>query len=218
MGRSKINGQMPMVMARVSAEERMDWVDYDLTGDGWINPHKFDHPDIGEVWIGGSLKKHISRTPPSRYIEQEAERNAIFVMYCASQFPKVEIDEIEVIPATQNLYWVDISVKNEKVYPTFSDRSLKLKRAVQDKLNFSSSDNVKLLVVPEGSTRIDPLDNQSSCKSVSKKETELRLKGKDSQKFRYLVEMNGSKGWVEFDLISKNGGKDKKRVDIKVQN
>lgn len=203
---------------RVSAEERMDWIDYDLTGDGWINPHKFDHPDIGEIWIGGSLKKHISRTPPSRYIEQEAERNAMFVMYCANQFPKVEIDEVEVIPATQNLYWVDISVKNDKVYPTFSDRSLKLKRAVQDKLNFLSSDNVKLLEVPEGSTKIDPLDNQSSCKTISKKETELRLKGKDSQKFRYLVEMTGSKGWVEFDLISKNGGKDKKRVDIKVQN
>jgi len=201
---------------RVSAEERMTWIDLDLNGEGWVIPHKVNHPDLGEIWIGGTQKKHMSRTPPWRYIEQETERNALFVMYCASQFPKVEIDEVKVYPATENLYWVDITVKNDKVYPTSSDRSVKLEKAVQDKLSFSSSNNVKMLKVPDGSTIIDPLNRGTSCKTISTKDTEFRLKGKDSQKFRYLVEMSGSNGWVEFDLVSKNGGKDKKRVDIKL--
>ncbi|MFC2118366.1 M14 family metallopeptidase [Bacteroidota bacterium] len=203
---------------RVSEEERMNWIDTDLNNEGWVEPHKYTHPDIGEVWIGGTQKKHMSRTPPGRYIEQEAERNALFVIYCASQFPKVEIDEVNITPATQNLYWVDISVKNDKIYPTSSDRSVKLKKAVEDKLSFSSSNNITLLEVPEGSTIIDPLNRQTSCKTISKKETEFRLKGKETLKFRYLVEMKGDKGWINFDLISKNGGKDNKKVDINIGN
>jgi len=32
-------------------------------------------------------------------------------------------------PATGDLFWVDAVVKNDRVDPTFSDRSLQLKRA-----------------------------------------------------------------------------------------
>ena len=95
-------------------------------------PHKCNHPDLGEIWIGGTRKKHMSRTPPARYIKMEAEKNVIFVMYCASQFPKVEIEETAITPATNELYWVEVAVKNDRVYPTASDRALKLKRAVME--------------------------------------------------------------------------------------
>jgi hypothetical protein len=69
-------------------------------GEGWIAPHAIKHPDLGETWIGGTARKHVGRTPPARYIETEALRNANFVLYCASQFPRVEIAEIRVVPAT----------------------------------------------------------------------------------------------------------------------
>ncbi|MDZ7739277.1 MAG: M14 family metallopeptidase [Bacteroidales bacterium] len=119
---------------RVSDEEFMKWIDLDLAGEGWIDPHKVDHPDLGEVWIGGSAKKHMQRTPPSRYIEMEAEKNARFVMYCVSQFPKVKINDVRVKAVTGNIYQVDVTVENESVYPTASDRSVQLKRSTPDVL------------------------------------------------------------------------------------
>jgi len=100
-------------------------------------PHKVNHPDLGEIWIGGTMKKHIGRTPPARYIESEAFRNMQFVLYCASQFPKVEIDEITVTPSTGDLLWVDVTVKNDRVYPTISDRDLERGWVDQDRLTFS---------------------------------------------------------------------------------
>ncbi|TES88055.1 MAG: hypothetical protein E3J94_08660, partial [Desulfobacteraceae bacterium] len=124
---------------RVSDEEYLKWIDIELAGEGWIMPHKCSHPDLGEIWIGGTRKKHTQRTPPARYIEMEALKNAQFVMYCTSQFPKVEIDDVTVRPATHNLYWVEVAVKNDRVYPTASDRSIKLKRVVKDKITFNSS-------------------------------------------------------------------------------
>ncbi len=107
---------------RVSDEEYIKWIDIDLNEEGWINPHKVNHPDLGEIWIGGSRKKHMGRTPPSRYIEMEAIKNVQFVMYCVNQFPKVEIENTMVTPAAKDLFWVDVVVKNDRVYPTISDR------------------------------------------------------------------------------------------------
>ena len=46
------------------------------------------------------------------------------------------------------------------------------------------------------------------------KETEFWLKGNDTQTFRYLIKKGGGKGWIEAEIISERGGKDKKRLTI----
>ena len=203
---------------RVTDDEYLMWIDTELTGEGWIDPHKVNHPDLGEIWIGGSRKKHMQRTPPARYIEQEAFKNAQFVLYCASQFPKVEIDEVSVTPATQNLYWVEVMVKNDRVYPTSSDRSVQLKRAVMDKMTVGSSNNISVVDIPEGPVIVDPLNNTASSVAMAKGTAEFRLGGKETKRFCTLVKMDGSQGWVEFKVESKHGGTATKRVNIKVGN
>jgi hypothetical protein len=35
----------------VSDDEFSKWIDIELLGEGWIEPHKFKHPDLGEIWI-----------------------------------------------------------------------------------------------------------------------------------------------------------------------
>lgn len=203
---------------RVSDDEYLKWIDTELTGEGWINPHKVVHPDLGEIWIGGTRMKHTQRTPPARYIEEEAFKNAQFVLYCASQFPKVEIDEVVVKPATQNLFWVEVAVKNDRVYPTSSDRAVELKRAVKDKLTLSSSNNISVVEIPAGATIVDPLNNTASREAMAKGTAEFRLKGKETLRCCALVKMDGSQGWVEFKVTSQHGGTDTKRVNIKVGN
>ena len=201
---------------RVSDVEQLKWIDIELNGEGWINPHKVKHPDLGEIWIGGTPKKHMRRTPPSRYIEMEAEKNAQFVLYCASQFPRVEISDISMTPATDKLYWVEVAVKNPKVFPTASDRSVQLKRYTKDKITLKGSNNIKHVAVPKGTTILDPQDDGSKFETISVKGAEFRLKGKETLRFCALIEMSGSQGWVEFTVVSKNGGTVKKKINIKV--
>ncbi|MCX6577977.1 MAG: M14 family metallopeptidase [Candidatus Aminicenantes bacterium] len=203
---------------RVSDQEMMKWIDIELGGEGWINPHKVKHPDLGEVWLGGTAKKHISRTPPARYMEEEALRNTQFILYSASQFPKVEIDRVEVRPATDNLLWVEVSVKNGSLYPTSSDRTVQMRRDVKDKLTIDTSGNVKQLEVPEGQTILDPTNPTDRMQTPKGKTAEFRLAGKSSQKFAYLVKMDGGSGWIEFEVSSKFGGTAKKRVNLQVGN
>ena len=213
---------------RVSGEENMKWIDLDLKGDGWIMPHKAKHADLGDIWIGGSSKKHISRTPPSRYMLDEAEKNAFFVLYCVNQFPKVEMDEINVKPLSKDVYQIDVTVKNDKVYPTSSDRSVQLKRSEMDKLTYSVSDNITIIET-KGSTPVEPATGRGGGMGPGQraagqgttvatgKEISLRLKGRDKQTFRYLLAMKGSSGWMEFTINSKNGGTDKKKIEIKIE-
>ena len=202
---------------RVSDEEMLQWIDIELTGEGWIAPHKVDHPDLGEIWIGGTPRKHIRRTPPGRYIEQEAYKNAQFVMYCASQFPKVEISGITVRPAADSLYWIEAEVKNDRVYPTASDRAKQLKLMEQDKIVLTTSNNVSMIEVPKGSAAIDPSNPDADVEVITKNGTEFWLKGKETLHFGALVKMDGSQGWVEVQVTSQRGGMDTKRINLKIQ-
>jgi len=201
---------------RVDGAERLKWIDVELGGEGWIEPHKFDHPDLGPVWIGGTAKKHTRRTPPARYMESEAFKNAQFVMYCASQFPKVEIGEVTITPATGDLFWVDVVLKNDRVYPTLSDRAVQLKNIELDKLTLNLSEGVKLVGLPGGQTTLDPTNERLRAEAITGRATEYRLKGKEKIRFRALIEMSGTDGWIEFLVDSYYGGEAQKKIEIKV--
>jgi len=201
--------------SRVDDDEMMQWIDTELGGEGWITPRRFNHPDLGEIWIGSSAKKHVTRTPPARYMETEALRNCQFVLYSASQFPKVEIGPVSVAPATGDLLWVDVTVKNDRVYPTSSDRSVQLRTAVNDKLAVTMSTNVSLVEIPPGEPRLEALRAPDGSAALTRPEAEFRLRGRDSRSFRCLVRMTGNEGWIEFATTSRFGGKDKKRIVLK---
>ncbi len=203
---------------RVSDEEYLRWIDIELTGEGWIEPHTFDHPDLGHIWIGGTPYKHVRRTPPARYMEQEAEKNALFVLYCASQFPKVEFSDIKVKPAALDLYWIEVAVTNDKEYPTASDRALKLKRTRQDRIMVSTSKNIEVLNIPKGRATINSGNSSPQTDMITQGGTEFRLKGHETRRFSALVKMGGNEGYVEFLVDSQHGGKVKKRMNLKIGN
>ena len=201
----------------VSDEEFMKWVDLELMGEGWVTPHKAKHPDLGEVWIGGTSRKHVGRTPPARYIETEALRNANFVMYAASQFPKVEFGEAKVTPATDDLYWVEVEVKNDRAYPTSSDRAVALKRAAMDKITVSGAGGLEIVDLPQAATAVDALNRAAQSEVVSAKGTEFRLKGHETKRFCALVKMSGAEGSVEFTVRSKAGGTAVRKITLKAE-
>jgi hypothetical protein len=198
----------------VDEEEYLAWIDRDLTGEGWIAPKAFKHPDLGEVWIGGTGRKHTGRTPPARYIEEEARRNALFVLHCASQFPRVEIDHLAIAPAGGELFWVDVVVKNDRVYPTSSDRSVQLGLATKDRLALAASPNVAVLELAAAPVRVEPSGDAAA--PLGSAGAEFRLRGREMARFRALVKMTGKDGWVEARTESKNGGKDSRRVAIRI--
>ena len=201
---------------RVGDDEYMKWIDTELKGEGWVSPHRVKHPDLGEIWIGGTSKKHIDRTPPARYMETEAMRNTDFVLYTASQFPRVEIAEVDVVPVTDNLYWVKAVVRNDRVFPTSSDRSVVLGRAVQDRITVAGSPSVTVIDIPDTATVLDPLNRAAGFEVVVSKGKDFRLGGRDAKRFCALVRMTGADGWIAFTVTSQAGGTATRRVTLKI--
>ena len=178
----------------------------------------------------------------------ECYKNAHFVMYQASQYPKVEIDKVEITPAMDDLCWVEVTVKNDRAYPTYTDRAMVLGRAVQDKLILETSAGVSIVQLPQRATAAvagggqrggarggrggggvdlkkeayqwvtDYYNGVNSGTTLTASEHEFRLKGNDSQTFRYLVKINGSRGSVTSRIVSKNGGTDEQRIRINISN
>ena len=146
----------------------------------------------------------------------EAMKNAQFVMYCASQFPKIEIDGVSVKPATHDLYWVEVVVKNEKVYPTSSDRAVKLGRDLKDKLILTTSSKISMVQPSESASATYPFYTTNETIVINSKVTEFRIKGKEMLRFGALVKIEGSDGWIELEIDSTTGGADEKRVDIDI--
>jgi len=78
-----------------------------------------DHPQYGEILVGG-LNKWSSRNTPTFMLEEEAHRNFGFTMLHAAHMPTLSFDRVEVERVADGLWQVTASVANEKAIPTRS--------------------------------------------------------------------------------------------------
>ncbi|MFC1553877.1 M14 family metallopeptidase [candidate division KSB1 bacterium] len=87
-------------------------------GDTYTEWQKFDHPQFGEVEIGGSWKKTRGRIPPRFMNEELCHRNMSFTLHHADEMPKMELGEIRVEQIEGDVYKVYLDITNKKVIPS----------------------------------------------------------------------------------------------------
>jgi hypothetical protein len=83
---------------------------------------KFNHPQFGEVEIGGSWKRFTSRVPPRFMNEELCHRNMAFTLYQADELPKIQMGETSVEKLAGDIYRVFVDISNSKVTPTILER------------------------------------------------------------------------------------------------
>lgn len=195
----------------VNDEEYAKWVALDLGEDAWVKPHKFNHPQLGEIWIGGTNKKHIGRTPPPRYMEDEAMRQSRLVLHVMKQFPELKLKNAVVKKAGNNLYQVEVDVVNDRFMPTASDRLVLMKKHTPDVLKATVN----------GGTLVEPAQGGQTTRGYEKSATaagqkvEFRTRGNSVTTFRYTIVTTNPKGTtLNLDLNSLTGGKDQLKVTL----
>lgn len=102
---------------RLTDEQRMRWEDRVLFGQTFDDFVEYDHPELGEVLIGGGTK-FSSRTPPPFMLEEENHRNFAFTMFHAMQMPLLRYSYVDVQPKNDDLWQITVEVENEKIIPT----------------------------------------------------------------------------------------------------
>lgn len=121
--------------AHVSDEEQeeealkyVQWIDKELDGEGVKDWTPFNHPQLGEVEIGGVDYKSVAQNPPIKFLVQELEKHTRFMLRQVKTLPLLCFDKVEVTPMAGDVYKVEAYVMNTGFLPTYIFKeALKLK-------------------------------------------------------------------------------------------
>ena len=87
---------------KITESDRLAWNDEVLNGKGFINWKAYNHPDLGEVEIGGWNRKFTFQNPPKKLLKAEIEQYMEWMLWLAETSPLMQINEAKVEPIVKN--------------------------------------------------------------------------------------------------------------------
>lgn len=94
-------------------------LDEHVDGAGIYEWTTFEHPQLGEVEIGGWDYKFAVQNPPGPLLEEVTAGNGMFVLRMMATLPRLEMDEPTVEPLGGDLYRLSAVVRNTGFLPTY---------------------------------------------------------------------------------------------------
>jgi hypothetical protein len=167
----------------------MGFSDALMLGDAFVDYHAFQHPQFGEILIGG-FKKDFGRVPPSFMIEEEVHRNALFALEHAAAMPKVVVDKLETSPLGDGLIAIDATFRDEHPIPTRTARAAQMKIGSPDVFRISGDG----LTVIAGGFRSDPFRPQQIAlaeREPARLVSEQGIGGESNVMVRWIVRGSG---------------------------
>ena len=97
----------------------LEWNDETLGGAGYIDWYSFDHPQLGQVELGG-WDRWSTSNPPEHLIAEELERNNQWVLSFAERLPQVAISNASVteVDGDPGVFEIRVAVTNTGWMPT----------------------------------------------------------------------------------------------------
>ena len=128
---------------RPSFAERQEFNDHLMLGEMFTEWHTFEHPTYGTIEIGG-WRPFSVRTSPAWMLPDMLHRNAMFVIWTATQFPHLDLQITETKDLGDGIWRIRASVTNSGALPTLSSRS-RGKQIYRDDLFTLTGDDVQVL-------------------------------------------------------------------------
>ncbi len=172
----------------------LQWMDKEKV-DGFAAWTKVQHPEFGEVEVGG-FKPYAFVNPPAAKIAEMGKAHAEFSLYLPTIFPAVKIAKLEAVSKGGGLYRVTAEVENSGFLPTALTHAVTA-RAVKPTM-------VQLQVEPD------------SIVSGSQKTNFIQaLIGSGGRmKFDWLIKAKAGSN-LELKVVSQKAGADKRAVVLK---
>jgi len=95
----------------------LGWID-ENSPDSFLPWTAFDHPQLGDVEIGGINVKYVAQNPPPAFLEQECKKNMLASLVNAAALPRLEVTEFDSERLADGLYRVWAVVCNAGWLPT----------------------------------------------------------------------------------------------------
>lgn len=182
--------------SRGSSNERnrelLDFNDYLTQGELYKEWEKFDHPQFGEVEIGGWVKMS-SRLPHPFMLHDLVHRNASVVLHSANSTPDIQMEVYDVQKLEGNLHRVKVRLQNKNGLPSMTAEAFNRKLYRQD-----------LLMITGGKVIAGGKITDKHFEKVTYKEHKpdvqfLALPGYAIEEYQFLIE---GKGEITFSFES----------------
>ncbi len=135
------------------ASELFEFDKYLLFEDAFVPWEDFDHPQFGEIQIGG-FKKNYVRINPGFLLEQEAHRVTAFSLFHAYHTPQLEIVELDSKRIRRGLYEVTAVIANTRMIPTHSGANLKFGIDPPNYISIEGADVVAGMIVHDADLNV----------------------------------------------------------------
>lgn len=169
-----------------------------LLGDGIVPWKKYNHPQYGEIEIGG-YKKLYTRINPGFLLEEDAHRNTAFTLYHASQTPKLEFAETTVKPLGEDVFEVTAVVANRRLIPTRLRHEIKNKIDLPDFVSLEGASVLAAYQVTDKDLNLTKIPEYSLGDRVAFDS----VPGNDEIIARFVVK---GRGPYRLSVISRKGG------------
>ncbi|HBI00322.1 MAG TPA: M14 family metallopeptidase [Flavobacterium sp.] len=184
--------------SRWDNDEFNEFDKYLLFGDGYVEWKPFNHPQFGEIEIGGAKKNYI-RNHPGFMLQEDAHRNMAFTLYHAYQTPKLEILDIKTEKLSGGLTAVTATIMNTRIIPTHSSIDVKNKIERPDFITLKGANVIAGMTVQNEDL------NLFTEQKHSPQTIEIdNIRGMGSVKVRWFVSGNANGATVE--VSSAKGG------------
>ncbi|MBD3616972.1 MAG: peptidase [Gracilimonas sp.] len=184
------------------------WDDEENNGQGFKAWTKFNHPDLGEVEIGGFHPKFFSQNGPPWQLERWAKKQALFNLMMAKELPQITLDDITVEERSDNTYKITVSWTNTGNLPVALKQAQLVKIVQEDRvmLDFDSEltkgyENASLKIITP--KLYDKTIRAGYTDAGESKEAVFEVK---------LNDIDGARGTVK--ILSTRGGYIEKNIEI----
>lgn len=120
------------------------WLDENTGGVGYRRWEKFDHPQLGEVELGGLDFKYVIQNPPTKFLFEEVEKHVRFMLKAFKTLPRLIFENVSAEKIDESTYKVSAQITNVGFLPTYGTKmALDLKRGGELKVKLDGDVEIK---------------------------------------------------------------------------
>jgi len=122
--------------------DALRWDDEENGSNGFKKWEKFNHPQLGEVEIGGFHPKFFSQNGPPWQLEGWIRKQSLFNLAMAMELPQIEFEDVNVKTNANGEYEVSVSWKNSGGLPVALEQAKRVKIVQEDRLMLEFEKNL----------------------------------------------------------------------------
>jgi murein tripeptide amidase MpaA len=107
------------------------WSDEALGGRGYVDWYEFDHPQLGQVELGGWNSMYCWANVPPHLLEREIAPHAGFALFHALASPCLEVHSLEVEEVGEGAHHLTLVLHNTGWLPTYVTEKAQERKAVR---------------------------------------------------------------------------------------